>query len=156
MKPPPERESAGPFRPAHEPVPDRSNRGDETGLVRGITEGSAYRPDVDVHHALVAEEVGAPDLLEQLGAGEDCGRVRWRGHGGGRTPGLRTGRRGPQAAPPGGGGRSRAPRRPGRPGRRRPRRQAGSQEDRGDPRDYFPSELPPLPSNCAIVPVKNH
>ena len=51
-------------------VAHAANGADELGRVGAVTERAADAPDVHVDDALVAEEVPAPDLLEQLGSRE--------------------------------------------------------------------------------------
>src|SRR5690242_12396447 len=66
-----------PFSPValdrHEPVADVADGADQ-GLVLGAELG-AQPPDVDVDRARAAEVVVTPDLLQQLGPGEDPARV---------------------------------------------------------------------------------
>ena len=57
----------------HEPVSDVAHGADQ-GFVLGAELGP-QPPDVDVHRARAAEVVVAPDLLQQLGAGEDPARM---------------------------------------------------------------------------------
>jgi len=65
------------FRPVsldrHEPVADVAHGADQR-LVLGAELGP-QPPDVDVDRARAAEVVVAPDLLQQLGAGEDPARM---------------------------------------------------------------------------------
>src|ERR1017187_8545201 len=67
----------GPFAPfaldRHEPVSDVAHGADQ-GFVLGAELG-AQPPDVHVHRPRAAEVVIAPDLLQQLRAGENPARV---------------------------------------------------------------------------------
>ena len=66
-------------------VPDAPHGPDQLGIVGAVAELLADAADVHVDDALVAEEVEAPDLLEELAAGEDSPRRTCEGDAGGRT-----------------------------------------------------------------------